>query len=217
MKNDSYLLHFHRLQDLQSLAQSNKNIQVIKFDVKDYSSHEDLAEQVSVATEGKGLDVLINNAGVYNKVSLTDGDPSLILENIEVNAVAPFALTRVFLPLLRLSKASNNIGSPVIANITSKMGSIADNTSGGHYAYRTSKVAMNMLTKSLNVDLEPEGIKAVAIHPGWVLTDMGGPQAPLSSETSASNMINTIIRVSKGEIGNDGKIFLNFDGNTIPW
>jgi NAD(P)-dependent dehydrogenase (short-subunit alcohol dehydrogenase family) len=205
------------LQDLQSLAQSNKNIQVIKFDVKDYSSHEDLAEQVSVATEGKGLDVLINNAGVYNKVSLTDGDPSLILENIEVNAVAPFALTRVFLPLLRLSKASNNIGSPVIANITSKMGSIADNTSGGHYAYRTSKVAMNMLTKSLNVDLEPEGIKAVAIHPGWVLTDMGGPQAPLSSETSASNMINTIIRVSKGEIGNDGKIFLNFDGNTIPW
>ena len=169
------------------------------------------------ATEGKGLDVLINNAGIYNKVSLTDGSPDLILDNVEVNAVAPFALTRAFLPLLRLSTKASTAGKPVIANITSKMGSIDDNTSGGHYAYRTSKVAMNMLTKSLSVDLEPEGIKAVAIHPGWVLTDMGGEKAPLSPESSTSNMINTILRVSRGEIGNDGKIFLNFDGNTIAW
>lgn len=205
------------LQELQSLAQVNKNIHVIKFDVKDYSSHENLANQVAAATEGNGLDVLINNAGIYNKVSLTDGSPDLILDNVEVNAVAPFALTRAFLPLLRQSVKASTAGKPVIANITSKMGSIDDNTSGGHYAYRTSKVAMNMLTKSLSVDLDPEGIKAVAIHPGWVMTDMGGAKAPLSPETSASNMINTILRVSRGEIGNDGKIFLNFDGNTIAW
>lgn len=205
------------LQELQSLAQGNKNIHVIKFDVKDYSSHENLANQVAAATEGNGLDVLINNAGVYNKVSLTDGSPDLILENVEINAVAPFALTRAFLPLLRQSVKASTAGKPVIANITSKMGSIDDNTSGGHYAYRTSKTAMNMLTKSLSVDLDPEGIKAVAIHPGWVMTDMGGAKAPLSPESSASNMINTILRVSRGEIGNDGKIFLNFDGNTIAW
>lgn len=169
------------------------------------------------ATEGKGLHVLINNAGIYNKVSLMEGDPSLILENVEVNAVAPFALTRAFLPLLRQAKDGNKTGKPVVANITSQMGSIDDNTSGGHYAYRTSKAAMNMLTKSLSVDLESEGIRAVAIHPGWVLTDMGGPKAPLSTETSASNMINTIVRVSKDEIGTNGNIFLNFDGKPIPW
>jgi len=202
-------------QDLQSLAETNNTIQVIKFDVMDYGSHEGFVEQVASATGPEGLNVLINNAGIYNKVSLTEGSSQSIMENVEVNAVAPFMLTRAFLPLLSMSAKSN--GNPVVANITSKMGSMDDNTSGGHYAYRTSKAAKNMITKSLSVDLAPEGIKAVAIHPGWVLTDMGGPQAPLSTETSVSNMVNTIQRVSQDEIGKDGNIFLNFDGDTIPW
>lgn len=91
--------------------------------------------------QDRGLDVLVNNAGIYNKVSLDAGAPELILENVAVNAVAPFQLTRALLPLLRQAVKSQTGGSKVvIANITSKMGSIADNTSGGHYAYRTSKV-----------------------------------------------------------------------------
>lgn len=74
-----------------------------------------------------------------------------------------------------------------------------------------------MVTKSLQIDLAPEGIKAVAIHPGWVLTDMGGAKAPISTETSVSNMVSTITKVAQGELGGDGKIFLNYDGTLIAW
>lgn len=110
--------------------------------MKDYASHAGLVTQVAAAVQDRGLDVLINNAGIYNKVSLEEGGPELIMENVEVNAVAPFYLTRALLPLLRQSAKLQTDGrKPVVANITSLMGSIADNSSGGHYAYRTSKVS----------------------------------------------------------------------------
>jgi NAD(P)-dependent dehydrogenase (short-subunit alcohol dehydrogenase family) len=130
------------IQELQSLAQANANVSVVKFDVRDYASHESLVQTVASAVQDRGLDVLINNAGIYNKVSLESGGPELIMENVEVNAVAPFYLTRSLLPLLRQSaKAQSGGRKTVVANITSQMGSIADNSSGGHYAYRTSKVS----------------------------------------------------------------------------
>lgn len=74
-----------------------------------------------------------------------------------------------------------------------------------------------MVTRSMQVDLAPEAIKAVAIHPGWVLTDMGGPRALISTEESVSNMVSTITKVAQGELGNDGEIFLNYDGTLIAW
>ena len=79
------------------------------------------------------------------------------------------------------------------------------------------QAAMNMISKSLSVDLEPENIRVVAVHPGWVQTDMGGPQAKLDTVTSVGNMIRTIERVATGELGSGGKIFLNYDGKVIPW
>lgn len=204
--------------DLQSLASTNPNVHVLKLEVKDYASFPSLVEQVSQIVGSSGLSVLINNAGMYHKVSLTEGGADLIVENFEVNAVSPFMLIRAFLPLIE--KAKTTLGSgvqPVVANITSKMGSIDDNTSGGHYAYRTSKSGLNMISKSLQIDLEPKGVRVAAIHPGWVQTDMGGTNAILTPELSVSNMVQTIERVSRSEIGNDGKIFLNFDGKVIPW
>lgn len=114
----------------------------MKFDVKDYASHQTLVHTVGSAVQDRGLDVVIHNAGIYNKVSLESGGPELVMENVEVNAVAPFFLTRALLPLLRQSAKCQSGGSKtVVANITSQMGSITDNTSGGHYAYRTSKVS----------------------------------------------------------------------------
>ena len=204
--------------DLQSLASTNPNVHVLRLEVKDYASFPSLVEQVSQIVGSSGLSVLINNAGMFNKVSLTDGGAELIVENFEINAVSPFMLIRAFLPLIEKAKASVGTGvQPVIANITSKMGSIDDNTSGGHYAYRASKSGLNMISKSLQVDLEPNGVRVAAIHPGWVQTDMGGANATLTPELSVSNMVQTIERVSRSEIGNDGKIFLNFDGKVIPW
>lgn len=204
--------------DLQSLASTNPNVHVLRLEVKDYASFPSLVEQVSQIVGSSGLSVLINNAGMYNKVSLTNGGPELIVENFEINAVSPFMLVRAFLPLIEKAKASVGTGvQPVIANITSKMGSVDDNTSGGHYAYRASKSGLNMISKSLQVDLEPKGVRVAAIHPGWVQTDMGGANAILTPELSVSNMVQTIERVSRSEIGNDGKIFLNFDGKVIPW
>ena len=112
--------------------------------MSDYASHGDLVKQVSDVVQQRGLDVLINNAGIFNKVSLESGGHEEFLQNLDVNAVAPFYLTRAFLPLLRLSaKVKSGSERTVVANITSLMGSIADNTSGGQYAYRTSKVRAN--------------------------------------------------------------------------
>lgn len=130
-------------QELQSLSRANSSISIMKFDVRDYASHASLASQIAAAVPDRGLDLLINNAGIFNKVSLESGGPELIMENVEVNAVAPLYLTRALLPLLRQSakgKTGNN--RTVVANISAQMGSIAQNTSGGDYAYRTSKVCM---------------------------------------------------------------------------
>lgn len=123
------------------MASSNGKIHVLQFDVSNFTSHDSLASQVSSIVGTNGLDVLINNAGIYNKVSLTEGSHESMLQNLSVNSVAPLFITRAFLPLLRQSASSNTSYKPVIVNVTSKMGSICDNTSGGHYSYRASKVS----------------------------------------------------------------------------
>jgi NAD(P)-dependent dehydrogenase (short-subunit alcohol dehydrogenase family) len=93
------------------------------------------------------------------------------------------------------------------------MGSIEDNNSGSYYQYRASKAALNMVTKSLAVDLKPVGISVIALHPGWVQTDMGGKNASITPFMSVSSMINTIKNINDSVIGK----MLNFDGNVIPY
>lgn len=161
-----------------------------------------------------GLDVLINNAAVYLKVSLLEGSSDNMIDNFKVNAVAPFMITRSLFSLLRKAASKNNLHRPVVVNVTSKMGSMDDNQSGGHYAYRASKAALNMITKSMSVDLASSGIKAVAIHPGWVRTAMGGPNGLIDTFESVTNMIRVIGDVQTGK--NTG-LFLNYNGVEIKW
>jgi len=97
--------------------------------------------------------------------------------------------------------------------ITSKMGSIEDNSGGGNYLYRSSKTAVNMVVKSLAIDLKPAGITSIVIHPGWVKTDMGGPNALISTEQSVSGIRQVISTLSMADSGK----FFSYDGQEIPW
>ena len=97
--------------------------------------------------------------------------------------------------------------------VSSKVGSIGDNSGGGSYIYRSSKTALNQVVKSLSIDLKDQGFEVVAVHPGWVQTDMGGPNALIDVTTSVAGLINVITNLS----GSDSGKFFNYDGQTIPW
>ncbi|MFN3785330.1 MAG: SDR family NAD(P)-dependent oxidoreductase, partial [Thiothrix sp.] len=101
----------------------------------------------------------------------------------------------------------------IIANMSSKMGSITDNTSGGAYLYRSSKAALNMVNKSAAHDLACKGISVVVLHPGWVRTDMGGPNGELAVEEAVSALKRNLANVTCADSGR----FIDIDGSTIPW
>ena len=155
------------------------------------------------------IDILLNNAGIYGRRDATLGntDEDQWLETFRVNTIAPIKVMEAFIDVVAASKRK------VFASITSKMGSMADNTSGGSYVYRSSKAALNAAMKSAANDLEGRGISVVVIHPGWVRTDMGGPSGLLSVEQSAKSIRELLGRVS---IEDTGKFF-NYDGTVVPW
>ncbi len=154
-----------------------------------------------------GIDLLINNAGIYLDAdqSLESLESEMILKSFNVNTVGPARLTQIFLPLLRRSRQAR------VANISSQMGSIADNTSGGSVAYRMSKTALNMFTKCLA--MEETEIISVCLHPGWVQTEMGGKNASVTIEHSAAGLLKVIFEATENESGN----FIRFDGKEAPW
>ncbi len=159
--------------------------------------------------EGKAIDVLVNNAGVYGPRSVKVGaiDYAAWEQALRVNALAPVRVSECFLPHLERGRGKR------IATITSKMGSIDDNTSGAQYIYRTAKAALNMAMKSLSLDLRPKGIMVAILHPGWVRTDMGGPGGLIDAEESVSGMRAVIDAMAPETSGR----FLNYDGREIPW
>ncbi|MEE9466129.1 MAG: SDR family oxidoreductase [Candidatus Neomarinimicrobiota bacterium] len=155
-----------------------------------------------------GLDVLFNNAGVGgDKAPLGRLEPQDLLDIFAINAVAPLMIAQACLPLLQKG------GRPVIANITSRMGSIADNGSGGWYSYRASKAALNMINACLALDLSSRGIISVVLHPGWVQTDLGGAGATLPVDQSVSGLWAVVDGLKPGDSGR----FLAWDGEEIPW
>lgn len=165
------------------------------------SQPEGIAMVVKEMHRAGKLDVLINNAGVFRKEETAEA----FSESFHVNAATPFLVTKALLPLLAQSN------TPKVVQITSLMGSIADNSSGGSYAYRASKSALNMITKSFAVD-HPQ-ISFVVIHPGWVKTDMGGAEAPLEITDSASGIWNVIDTFSTKESGG----FKDFKSRDLSW
>ncbi len=195
----------------RSLAQAKKEygdkLSVFKCDIADPES---LAQAHSQAHELLGdftLDVLINNAGVLlDDEERFDQLPlEKVINSLHVNAVGPVSVTQAFLPNL------NKSASAKLVNITSQMGSIADNASGGYYGYRMSKAALNMFAKSFAVD-HPK-IITLLIHPGWVRTDMGGAQAPLLPRESARGVFKVISEATKNETGR----FFDYKGKELPW
>jgi NAD(P)-dependent dehydrogenase (short-subunit alcohol dehydrogenase family) len=159
-----------------------------------------LREQVAV----EPIDVLINNAGIIEGVTLTNLDLESIRRQFEVNAVAPLHLTRSLLG--NLAK-----GAKVIM-MTSRMGSIDDNTSGGSYGYRMSKVALCMAGKSLAQDLRPQGIAVAILHPGLVQTRMTGFSG-ITTETAVQGLL---ARIDELTLDNTGT-FWHSNGEVLPW
>lgn len=162
------------------------------------------------ATLGSSVvDLFINNAGIYgpkpDPLGVTDS--AAWIETLHVNTIAPRQLVEGLLPALRRSAA------PKIALLTSKMGSMEDNGSGGAYIYRSSKAALNAVGKSLAQDLGPEGMVTLLLHPGWVRTDMGGPHA----EIDVSESVSDLLRIIEGAGAADNGRFIDVDGSTIPW
>ena len=154
------------------------------------------------------IDVLINNAGILNRVVLdlmTDDDLQRIRDQFEVNALAPLFLVNQCLS--RFKSGSK------VALITSRMGSIDDNDSGSHYGYRMSKSALNMAGKSMAIDLNSLGISVGIIHPGWVKTGMTGNTGHFTTKQSAELIID---RIHELNLSNSGT-FWHCNGSSLPW
>lgn len=182
----------------------SKHLMIAKLDILDQQSVNEFCQSVS----DMSIDLLINNAGVYGGSSQhLDGlELQQWLTTVQVNAMSPMFLTRALLPQLKRST------DPKVAFLTSKMGSMGDNGSGGSYIYRSSKAALNACIKSFSIDYA-NAIKTVALHPGWVRTDMGGPNGLIDVEVSVSGLIQVIEQL---DFVNSGR-FLDYQGKTIPW
>jgi len=153
------------------------------------------------------LDLLIANAGTYGpKDADSAEDAEAWLETMRVNTVAPYLLARSVLPLVEASRGK-------LVAISTRMGSIEDNSSGGFLAYRSSKTALNMAWRNLALDVKRLGVIAVMFHPGWVKTRMGGASAPLQPEESIRGMRQVIDELQPADSGE----FFGHDGDHIPW
>jgi NAD(P)-dependent dehydrogenase (short-subunit alcohol dehydrogenase family) len=191
--------------ELGRLAAGNGRIEVLSMDVANGASVAAAAGRIA----GAPIDLLVNNAGVGSPKGQKLGslDYAAWARVLDINTLGPVRVTEAFLPNLERG------GGKKVVTITSKMGSIDDNGSGGSYAYRTSKTAVNMAVKSLSIDLAPRGITCIVVHPGWVRTDMGGPSGLISPEESISGIRRVIARLTPADSGG----FFNYDGKPIAW
>jgi NAD(P)-dependent dehydrogenase (short-subunit alcohol dehydrogenase family) len=158
---------------------------------------------------GQPLERLINNAGIYGQDDAGFGntDVRAWLETFHVNSIAPLKIMEALLEQVARSRRR------VMACVSSKMGSMADNRSGGSYVYRSSKAALNAVVMSAAVDLRRRGIVVVALNPGWVKTDMGGPNAEITTAESVGALRAILDRLGPVDSGR----FIDVDGTTIPW
>lgn len=157
------------------------------------------------------IDVLINNAGVYGPSANADQSldavtPAGMLKVFDVDCLGAVRVVKQLWPLVAKAKG-------VIANLSSKMGSSADNTSGGCYAYRAAKAALVIVSKSMAIDLAPKGVRVITLHPGWVRTDMTDHSGLIDVADSVGGMARVIARIDNYKPGE----FVAFDGKVIPY
>jgi NAD(P)-dependent dehydrogenase (short-subunit alcohol dehydrogenase family) len=192
--------------ELQHLAsESGGRIRVLEIDVTDSAS----VRAAALELKGGAIDLLLNNAGVMGPRSERIGslDYAAWAGVLDANTLGPMRVVEAFVENVAKSRLKQ------IVTVTSGMGSLADNTSGGSYAYRSSKAAVNMVMKSLAIDLAPRGITCIVMNPGWVRTDMGGPRGTISPAESIAAMRSAITALKPEDSGK----FLNYTGKPYPW
>ena len=178
-------------------------VEVRRLDVRDFKATAELGRELA----REAIDVAIANAGVSpgHRVSIAEVEEDAWLETFAVNSVAPMALAGALLPALKRGEQKKLVA------ITSRMGSIAENTVGGSYPYRASKAALNAAWHSLANDHRE--VIAVVLHPGWVRTDMGGSGAPVGPKESIAGMRHVIAKLGQSDSGR----FFDFEGKELPW
>ena len=191
---------------LQALAHSRKErLEILAMDV---TSAPTIA-QAAAAMRGRTIDVLLNGAGIIGKPGQRTGkvDYANWAQVLDVNTMGPLRVTEALLENVARSDRK------LVVTITSGLGSLADNTSGGAIAYRSSKAAVNMVMRSVALDVGERGVASVVVNPGWVRTDMGGANATLTPAESVSALRKVIETLGMQQSGK----FFNYDGREYPW
>lgn len=191
--------------DAAALTALGGDVRRHKLDVTDFAATAALATTL----KGEAIDVLLANAGIAGREAgeLGQIDAQVWLETFRVNSLAPLKLAEAFVDHVAASPRK------VMAAISSRLGSIGLNHEGGRYAYRASKAALNMAWKSLATDTKARGLTCVVLHPGWVSTDMGGAQAPVTPPRSVAGMAKVIEGLKPADNGG----FINYDGARFEW
>ena len=192
--------------ELQRIAaDSGGRMRVLEIDVTDATSVRAAAAEL----KGEAIDLLLNNAGVGGPSGQRIGglDYAAWTHVLDVNTLGPMRVVEAFLENVAKGRLKQ------VVTITSGMGSLEDNTSGGSYAYRSSKAAVNMVMKNLSIDLASRGITCVVVNPGWVRTDMGGSRGTLSPAESIQALRSVIASLKPEDSGK----FLNYTGKPYPW
>lgn len=194
-----------RPEQAPALSQLQGDIRVESLDVSDFARIEALGRKL----DRLPIDLVLNNAGIFGpRITPYDSvDYGAWAEVMRVNVMAPLKMSAVFAANLARSKLRMTVA------ITSLMGSVGDNTSGGSYVYRSSKAALHAVMRSLAIDLRSKQIIVCVINPGWVRTDMGGSAAPLDAFESVAGMRDVIGRLTMRDSGS----FYNYDGDELPW
>lgn len=177
------------------------NVRVEALDMQDLDAVEKFGHRLD------RLDLLIANAGTYGPREATSAAEARHWgETFVTNTIAPYLLAQSVLPLVEA-------GSGKLIAVSTKMGSIEDNTSGGFIAYRSSKAALNAAWRSLAIEARQRGVAAAVLHPGWVQTRMGGASAPLDPKDSIAGMRRVIDGIGLEQSGG----FFSYDGTRVPW
>lgn len=211
--------NLEKAKELREIAEQNKNIHVLQLDVKNTDTFDEFAKVVECIVGEDGLNVLFNSAGYSPKSTrIQFVKAEQIAETFAINTIGPIMLTKALIPSLQKASLTNKdkpLGSEkaAVINMTSILGSIALNDNGGLYAYRCSKAAVNMATKSLSIDLKKDGIVVTCVHPGWVKTDMGGGNAPMSVDSSCAGLVKFIANLNESHSGG----FFQWDGKPLQW
>ncbi|XP_042293586.1 C-factor-like [Sceloporus undulatus] len=209
-------------QNLRNLAVKHPEVEIIQLDTSDPSSIKNAAARVSERLKGAGLNLLINNAAIANPNCLDSETPEGMAEVYKTNVIGPFVACQAFLPLLKKAAQESpqkgmSCSKAAIVNMSSEGGSITTvllwNSNAHAISYRCSKAALNMLTKCQSLGYAADEILCIAVHPGWVQTDMGTAQATLPTNVSVRDILNTLARLSEKDNGT----FVNWEGKAVPW